>query len=312
MENKGQNEKGIIILSTTGRGMCGGTDATLDTNAPKRIVSNEMFLFNVTSVLGIPDNIKSGDRDLHEPLEYVSAFAAAAGSGTFLFLEKCFGFRKRGGSISKWAFVDSPVFPSLAAVVREYDLAKNNGYHSKTHGLPDNFGGSADIRYAGGERISFSDNQSPVISYAVGTAVAETFENAMKGEPVALPDVSALEAIRFYEKRDNGGFTEATLTLYPDGTGRNEKRARSGDPKIYESVKTVSAETVAEIKEKIADTGILAWAELPDNGFSFGGGKKLTFVFSNGREITVTSGKILPDQISGGFFDIELELVTNN
>ena len=72
---------GIKILRQSKPPAYGGTDATLDTKAPKEIISNDMILFNVVSALPYR---------AHEEQEigFVSAYAANTCGGTFLFLEK--------------------------------------------------------------------------------------------------------------------------------------------------------------------------------------------------------------------------------
>ena len=311
-KNFGKSDDGILVIKKTKPGTCGGTDATLDTKAPKEIGSEEMILFDVTSALnGRPD--PSGPRNGgDEPLGYVSAFAAPAGRGTFVFLSTGRGFCRREEKNCAWAFVKEDVFPSLVLLVREENLAKDNGFHSETHGLPENFGGRVCISYASGEKISFSDNQSPVLSLETGRKIAELFKGYMAGEMVELPRLSSLSAIRFEENRSNGGFTKALLTLCPDGTGTNEKQTRWDDPTVYESTKPVEKETVDGIIRNIRQTGLLAWSELPDSPYSFGEDRKLTFVFSDGEEITVRDGKLLPDQIQRGFFNVQLEMTTKH
>lgn len=285
--------------------VCGGTDATLDTKAPKEITSKNMTLFNVCSALNAP-------RGSDAPLGYISAYAAESGDGTFLFFEKCEGHFHRGEREYGWAYVKGDAMPALCELVRERDIAKNNGFHSKTHGLPENFGGSIDIRYGSGERISISNNQSPVLSYETGVFIADFFKNAMNGEKIKLPVLSSLVAIIFEEKRKNGGFTAATLTFNADGTGTNKKAVRYDDPHIYESTKTVEAETVDMIKDNIEKSGILSWSGLPESNFDFLSEKQLTFVFKDNDSITVKNGKILPDKLSRAFFNIELEMTAKH
>lgn len=296
---------GIKILSQPKPQTCGGTTTTLDTKAPKEISSTDMILFQVSSALPYRAN--------EQPeLGFVSAYAARSCGGTFLFLEKGDIPRRRAEKETCFALVKENIMPALCELVRECDLAKNNGFHSKTHGLPENFGGDIDIRYESGERISVSNNQSPIISYQTGVKIAELFTSALSGEKIPLPDVSSLISIVFEEKRENGGFTNAALTFEPDGTGMNKKTCRYDDPKIYESTKPVEAETMEFIKNKIEQTGIFAWSDLPDSGFSFIGDKQLTFIFKDADSITVKYGKILPDRIQGGFFAIELEMTTKH
>jgi hypothetical protein len=57
---------------------------------------------------------------------------------------------------------------------------------------------------------------------------------------------------------------------------------------------------------------MLAWADLPESGFKYGSEKTLAFVFADGGVITVPGDKRLPDQLGGGFFNIELEMTTKH
>lgn len=303
--NKNKNCKnGVVVLKKTEPGMCGGTDATLDTKAPKRIDSEEMTFFQVESVL----DDTPGDDDR---IGFISAFAAPAGENTFVYLMTGEPFR-RGKRRGSWALLKENIFPRLAALVNECDLAAKNGLHSTTHGLPENFGGSVDIRYASGERISFSDNQTRIITRAAGVKIAELFREAMSGERSPLPDISALKAISYEENRRGGGFTRATLTLLPDGTATNEKKSKYDDPTVYESVKLVDAGTVNAIKANIENTGILAWETLPANGYPFSKENSLEFVFEGGRTIKVMGDRVTPDQLSNGFFNILLEMTSKH
>ncbi len=298
-------DDGIVIIKKTPPCVCGGTDAYIDTKAPKEITSGDMTLFDVTSAFRTLA-VAGADR-----LDYVSAFAAPVGDGTFVFLETR-EYSDYDEPHREWALLKENIMPELTALAREHGLAKNNGYHSQTHGLPENFGGSVDIRYASGERISASDNQCPVISYDAGVAIADAFRAALKGERETLPDLSALTEIRYTEEREDGGFTRATLTINPDGTGTNAKTSRYDGPAVYENEKPVDAETVAAIRGSIGSCGMLAWADLPESGFKYGSEKTLAFVFADGGVITVSGGKRLPDQLGGGFFNIELEMTTKH
>ena len=308
---KDKDDDGIVVVRKTKPCTCGGTDATQDTRAPKKIESDEMILFNATTALGGGVMIRPDGTMVHPNLQYISAFAAPGDEGTFLFLETAKG-EYRAEHVNSWAYVKEDIFPTLVQLVNECDLARGNGYHSQTHGLPENFGGSVDIRYKSGERISFSNNQCPIIAPDAAEKIADVFEKAMQSERVTLPDVSDLCEIRFIEKREDGGFTEATLTIAPDGTAENYKKSRYDNPTVYESTKPVDKDTVDLIRRNIERTGILAWASLPDSGFALCGDKQLTFVFSDGREIAVKDGKAVSSRIQGGFFNIELEMTTKH
>ncbi|MBO4763399.1 MAG: hypothetical protein J5485_02055, partial [Candidatus Methanomethylophilaceae archaeon] len=210
---------GIRILRRTRPGECGGTDSYQDTKAPTTIKSKEMVLFEAASALrcDVPSG-KGGE----EAIDFVSAFAAPSSPGTFLFLETGCRHRRDDGPEFSWALIRDDLFPELTDLVASLDLARKNGFHSTTHGLPKNFGGSVSIKYASGEKISFSNNQCPILSFDAGKRIADLFKEAMSRERIPLPDISSLSRIRFYEKRSDG-FTEAVLTLDSDGAGMNRK-----------------------------------------------------------------------------------------
>ena len=298
----------IEIISSTGKGMCGGTDAYIDWSLPKVISSEDMIFFKAESALNAPDR---AERNI-EPLGFVSTFAAPCGGGTFLFHEYGRGFSRYDERIFSLSLVKENVFPALCALVKRLDLAKDNGFHSKTHGLPENFGGSIDIKYSSGEKISISNNQSPVLSREAGFEISQFFIGAMKGEKVALPDAKDLAVIRFDEERSDGGFTRVALTLNADGTGTNKRSSRYDAPTVFKSERSVSAETVQNINKTIETAGLFAWEHLPEKSYSSNKNKTLTFVFRNGQELTVRADRAVPERIGGAFFDIELELATKN
>ncbi|MBO4733145.1 MAG: hypothetical protein J5662_01580 [Clostridia bacterium] len=295
----------ITVISKPRENECGGTYATLDNDAPKKIISNDITLFSVTSKLNM---FNAGEED-GERLRFVSAFAAKTERGSFLYLEtlSCYDDNRN----SYLAFVKSDIFPLLDAIARQYNFAKQNGFHSTTHGLPENFGGDVKIRYESGEEINFSDNQSPVIPVDAGVKIASVFGEYAKAEPVPLPGTPDIEAIRFFEERDDG-FTKAELKIRPDGTAVNYKSSKYGDGKIFESEKEVDKDTVAQILKTVLDCGMLAWRYLPENEYAAGNLKTLTFVFKDKIEITADNRRSLPLRISNGFFDIELEIATKH
>lgn len=300
----------IVVVKKPAPNTCGGTYATQRKSAPTEIVSDEIVSFSVEC--SYRTAVFHDDTPEEENIRFISAFAVPAEGGTFLVLEKEMGYYS-SRKPPVWAYVREDIFPELAAIVKEYDLAKGNGYHSNTAGLPENFGGSVDIRYAGGERIDYSDNQTPMLNYKAAIAIAKVFDKAIQGENIPLPDVETLEKVLFSEKRRDGGFVNAELTLNSDGTGVNRKQSRYDDPdKIFESEKPVEAEAVETIKKSITGCGMLAWVGLPENGYKQMYDKQLTFVFKDGREVTVMEDRLLPHSMSHGFFNIELEMTTKH
>lgn len=300
----------IKVLKKTKPGMCGGTDATQDLNAPKVIKSGEMVLFDVCSRLPyMSDGVKN------ESLFDIYAFAAPAGGYAFVYEKARTEYVRREETSAeggRWALVPGVIFEKLTSLVAELNLAAKNGFHSTTHGLPENFGGSVRIRYASGERIDYSDNQSPVLSLEAGMRIHEAFTEAFEGETVELPGADEIAKIIFCEKREKGGFTEATLTFSGDGTGMNSKRSKYESPDIYASEKPVDAETAAKIRSLIDTNGLFAWQGLPAPEYKFSREKSMKFVLKDGREIEIGPGDVLPNAVRHAFFDIELEMTTKH
>lgn len=302
-------DDGIRIISRSDPLACGGTDSSIDTRAPKTISSDDMTLFNVDSALGYDVH---GTSDESDPLMRVSAFAVKTESGTFLWLHTE-GFEwKPEANRDVSGFVKADVMPGLVSIVKEYDLAAKNGYHSRTHGLPENFGGEVRIEYASGERIGFSDNQAPIIKRPFAHKVIEVFENALAGEKVAIPNVEDVVSLTFTETRKDGGFSSAKLTLLPDGTGISEKKQKFDDPTVYESKKEISAETVKTILDAVKNSYMLAWRYFPKRAFKSASDKSVTFVMKDESEITSPSERDLPNRFSSAMFTIDLELITKN
>lgn len=69
-------------------------------------------------------------------------------------------YDRQGGSDKGEYAEDADFLVRLQNIVAKYDFAKNNGYYHTVSGLPDMYGESLDITYAGGERIYVHDNQS--------------------------------------------------------------------------------------------------------------------------------------------------------
>lgn len=296
----------IVILKQTQPDTCGGTDATLDRAAPREIASDALLWFDGESVLPYLDRERRDDGSFPACLGFVHAFAAAAGEGTFLFLST--GEERHGERTSAWALVKGDFMPDLARLIREQELAAHNGYHSQTHGLPENFGGSVRARYATGEKLSFADNQSPVLSRGQGQALADWFAARLKEERLPLPDLAGLVALRFEERRDDGGFTEVDVTLNADGSARVARRRRFDDPTVYEKEATFSPEQVADLKATAEQAALLARQYLPVREYPSGSDKTLTFRFADGEEIAVRDDRVVPGSLSDGFFRVELAL----
>jgi hypothetical protein len=304
-KNEPAENPDIVYLHKPEPCVCGGNTTTLDKSAPHVITSRDIVYFEVFSALH-GDAVGSDGG----PIGYISAFAAPDGEGTFIMLQESEWPRESAERRASWAWIKGSVFPALAEIAEKHEFAKNNGYSSFTHGLPENFGGAINVKYASGEKIYVADNQGAVLTTEAATDIAKVFGDALKGERIAIPKAERIAAIRFSETRGDGGYTKAELTVSPDGTAVNRRESKYDGPTVYRSEKAVDAETVAKIRRNIDENGLLAWGGLPDIGYKFSSDSEMTFVLDDGSEITVRDGRQTPDSISRGYFKVELEIKT--
>ena len=283
--------------------MCGGTSQNIDNDAPKTIKSDDMIFFKADSDLHIiadPEPQKE-----NHWINYISAYAAPVDSGYLLTLSAS---DRRERNEFSWAVVKESIFPKLAALVKEANLAACNGRQSYTYGLPQNFGGSVLIEYDSGEKIEYSNNQSPVFGKDFAASLFEIFSNALSGEKAQLPDAEMITAVKFHETRLSS-YTHAELTPNADGTYNIKKEYKFEGPDVSAYNETVPADVMQKIKDAAQKNAVLLWEWLPSSGFDSVIDKTLTFVLNNGDEVVVKNDRVLPDRLSGAFYAIESELM---
>lgn len=130
----------------------------------------------------------------------------------------------------------------------------------------------------------------------------------MRGEKAVLPDLSDLSEICYEERRENGGYTKARLTILPDGSGVVRSSSKYDGPEIYDNEHPMEAGRVAGILSKIAENGILAWSGLPASAFGFGRDRTTSFFFRNGQSVVIEGDKVLPEGLSSVLWDVQREM----
>ncbi len=281
--------------------VCGGTNRTIDENAPKNITSEIITCFDVRSKLPYDINNKAADR-----LSYIAAFAAKCSFGTLVCLQKEQNFEK-STSASGFFVVKEDILTPLALLVKKHNIALKNGFHSFTSGLPQNFGGDINILYESGEKISISDNQTSVLSRPAAEDICQVFEKAMSGECAVLPGADSISDILFEEKSPDGSFSR--ILFRTDGsTGVVIEDSRYQDQTSYHNEKPADIEKTQKILSLVSQSSILAWAGLPERTARASSDKTLTFTFNDGSSIVVSNNTLLPPKLSAAFFNIQLEI----
>lgn len=301
----------LVILSRPEPMECGGTTASQLKNAPTEIQSTEMLLFSVRcSFYTVCRNEPMPDAPDH-----LYAYAAKCAKGTLVYFDARTRYALKPEEMPQKALLKEDLMPALAELTKELNLASRNGFHSFTHGLPQDFGGAIDIVYASGETIRTSDNQSPIISLQADAAIANFFRKALKGETIPGPKSADLQAVSYFDDHGDGGFNRATLTIQSDGTGALKKSSCYSfdqDPgKIYHSEKNFEKESVDEVLRIFDQCLFHAWEGLPEKSYK-SHYKTLHFTMKDGSEFTVDDDRELPGALGGGLFKISLEINTKH
>jgi hypothetical protein len=249
--------------------ICGGTTRSQDAAAPMEILSRDLVFFKAGAEFG------------HRGMQS-RVYAAKAEKGIYIVIAE---EEPRFALLSP----DCDFLTRLDTLVREYHLIRDNGHHSHTAGLPEDFGGSIDIRYASGEFISKSDNQSPIISQEADQAIRKTFLDAITSYPrIKLPDPSLIQKVEY---REQGKDNYSLLTF-----SRNGETAKLSSENQYS--------TSGTIYKKEAQVPSSAFDRIIDDAkkyclFGLGGVEKyhsstlqiseqtLTYELSNGSKMVV-------------------------
>ena len=142
----------------------GGVRHFRDANAPKEINSTEITSF----------------RCKFSTVDIMSEDSPIAGHLFTLYAGEKEGYcelRDRSKGEGKKTFTpDAAFFGKLQQIVSRYAFARHNGQHYLVSGLPPQFGMDLEIRYASGEEIRASNNQSCFLPLEAIEALVALFE----------------------------------------------------------------------------------------------------------------------------------------
>lgn len=141
----------------------GGVRHYVDESLPKEIRSTEItYFFCRFSAL---------DRPLEDTTVAGQIFTLTASRESGI----CQVRNRSKDTISETFQPDAAFFDRLQDIVSRYEMAQNNGQHYSVSGLPPEFGIELEVRYASGERIHTSNNQSCFLSNAAMEELAALF-----------------------------------------------------------------------------------------------------------------------------------------
>jgi|GEM_PF-6011896 len=279
--------------------VCGGSTTTIDSNAPKAIVSREIVRLSCESSF----HTVAAPRGKYP---YVAVFAAKVNDGVLAGLVTENEFFKQ--EPQKIGVVSNAVLEKLLAVVDEYAFVKSNGRVHSTAGLPENFGGHISVEYESGEEIYTADNQSPVMSALAGEALADCILEALGSERVpGLPTAADVTGIHWEERREDGGYH----IIDWNGTALHTEQKYAFDgasDSVYTHDVTTAPEDFGPIRAMIDRSGLLYWGGLPESDFKLYkmNRRTLTFRLSDGSERTVADAMRGPEFTRNGIFETEM------
>ena len=193
---------------------CGQQHEYHDSLAPKTIKSDELMSFSFLNCV-ITASCKLEDDGLH-------VFASGGNSD-----------RRDGTRFQlKYCSCTNFLLEKLNRIIKQYDLARNNGYSCHVDGLPEGCGDSILAEYKSGEKLHMYSNQTPTVSFDASDAIYEAFhEDALKngfdfntsGSNVQLYDDANVQYLQGKWKGKHFGseiiavFTGCTVKIFVDG-----------------------------------------------------------------------------------------------
>lgn len=278
-----------------GPAICGGTDQSRDEKAPSEIHSTDLLLFKIRTGNGFPSHFYSEAQ--------ANVYAAKTDRGIFVYSMD---------PEPRYVLLDAncDFLSRLDALAKEQNLIQDNGWHSFTHGLPDDFGGAVDVRYASGEYISKSDNQSPVITIPADKAVRELFSLAFTEYPrISLPDASEIKAV---EHREENQFSHTLLRLESTGIGAkisSEAKYSTSDT-VHCHEKDLDASAFDRIREDAVTYcvfGLVGLEKYHPNVTGLGT-SSLTYELTDGTHVTIPQVYGIPQGAEKLVFETKLYL----
>lgn len=150
-------------LMTNHHDAFGSKHESYDDNAAKEILSDELISFDFSNKT-ISASCELKDDGLH-------VFASGGSS------------QRRDGTRFKLDYISCTDFllKKLNSIIKQYDLARNNGYRCHVDGLPDGCGDSISAIYKSAEKLNMSSNQAPTVLSDASAAIYEAFhDDALK------------------------------------------------------------------------------------------------------------------------------------
>ena len=150
----------------------GGTNSTINNEAPKSIDSTDIVFFECEFGLDSYVLEETEDDDFNGFFRLSVKLVDGEVKGKYTH-------STRWDRVDKEFTADKAFLTTLGQIVKEEEFAKTNGIVSRTSGLPDFFGSELTVDYATGEHIYSSDNQEILLPIDGLRKVKELFDEAI-------------------------------------------------------------------------------------------------------------------------------------
>lgn len=279
--------------------VCGGVTETIDSNAPHEISSSDISHFEVET---------SFSSAINQPgYEYIYVYAEKTEGGilsgvSFLTSESYWSGNNTRTTDTEF-ITCTDIMHDLDLAVKKYDFASDNGYSHYVAGLPENFGGSVNIKYSSGERISFSDNQTPVISDEAAEEIIKIILNAISKQRECVPTKYSAEDIVAVECKESRSEKDSYEIYRLEGTRLTSESRFGTDSDIYKHDNNVDPEIMEKVRNYAEVSKMLYW-NVSKSDWSYE--TVITFEMKDGSKIEVSSLMNVPQYCSRIISDIQL------
>lgn len=221
---------------------CGGTTDTTDYDAPKEIKSNTLVSLSV--------GFYHEDKYDRGKGRYYTFYLEPDESGK-LYLREDYS----ADTQDKFE-VDQSVLDGVQAIIKKYDLAKTNGIHKVTAGLPPEFDTCyLEAKYDSGEYISFSENSNPSGDWT-GELVdyfAEVMADKGDDKYVTPKITGVITRFCFEYKEDNLYYSYDSIEVPKEGVNKSVEDIATNGYDESEAVKMLYRDIYDENTESMVE-----------------------------------------------------------
>ncbi|GEM_PF-5518873 len=236
--------------------------------------------------------------------EHIYGYAARVDSGFLTVLTVSDSNDRAGGStLSAVVSEKCGLFDDLYDISVKYHFEKNNGHSQFVNGIPAGFGGTLEIYFASGEKITVYDNRSSIISPNAGSEIVSVFKKHISESRIKTSDCGTVKTVTYMQSSSPDEY----FTICLSGTRLTSEHKFGYEKNQIARIEKVVPDNVIETIRQTADRHLmLHWGGLREQDIfipSLMNGK-IEFELNDGTILTVSESMKKPAASGNIIFEI--------